>query len=154
MNVPSTNGSNGRGAGGRFAVGNAGGPGNPHGRRVAQLRAALLDAVTDDDLQAIVAKLVEMAKGGDLRAMKEVLDRTLGKPPAALAVEIGVACDSCPQMMTPEQRRAKLVDLAERLGVKDKFDASSEIRQEHRQLLSEPDYLEFQRQRALEADAG
>ena len=87
MNTPSANGSNGRGAGGRFAVGNAGGPGNPHGRRVAQLRAVLLDAVSDDDLQAIVTKLVEMAKGGDLRAMKEVLDRTLGKPQEADFIE-------------------------------------------------------------------
>ena len=81
MNTPSPNGSNGRGAGGQFAVGNAGGPGNPHGRRVAQLRAVLLDAVTDDDVQAIVAKLVERAKGGDLRATKAVLDRPPGKPP-------------------------------------------------------------------------
>ena len=61
---------------------------------------------------------------------------------------------SCPQMMTPEQRRAKLADIAERLGVKDALDASSEIRQPHQELFNEPDYLEFQRQRALEADAG
>ena len=65
-----------------------------------------------------------------------------------------MACDSCPQIVTPEQRRAKLADIAERLGVKDALDAGSEIRQAHQELLNEPDYLEFQRQRALDADAG
>ncbi len=88
MATPSPNGCNGRTASGQFAVGNAGGPGNPHGRRVERLRAALLDAVTDDDVRAIVAKLVEMAKGGDLRAMKEVLDRTLGKSLAAVSLDV------------------------------------------------------------------
>ena len=39
-------------------------------------------------MRAIAAKLVEMAKGGDLRAMKEVLDRTLGKPPAAVSLNV------------------------------------------------------------------
>ncbi len=76
------------------------------------------------------------------------------KPPAAVAIDVGVACESCPQMMTPEQRRAKLADIAERLGVKDALDASSEIRQAHQELLNEPHYLEYQRQRVLEADAG
>ena len=95
MATPSPNGSNGRTAGGQFAVGNAGGPGNPHGRRVEQLRAGLLDAVTDDDLRAIVSKLVEMAKGGDLPAMKEVLDRTLGKPPAAVTLDVSAHDDVC-----------------------------------------------------------
>lgn len=73
--TPSPNGSNGR-----FSKGNAGGPGNPYARRVARLRGLLLDAVTDDDLKAIVAAMVEKAKGGDLNAAREVLTRTLGKP--------------------------------------------------------------------------
>ena len=123
MAAPSANGSNGRGAGVRFAVGNAGGPGNPHGRRVAQLRTVLLDAVTDDDLQAIVAKLVEMAKGGDLRATKEVLDRTLGKSPAAVVIEIGGPCESCPPSLTTEEVRARLAALDERLKVQLGVDA-------------------------------
>ena len=50
--APSTNGHNGRGLAGRFAKGNPGGPGNPHGARVAALRAVLLDTVTDADLRA------------------------------------------------------------------------------------------------------
>lgn len=77
---PSPNRADGRGAGGRFAKGNPGGPGNPFARRVARLRSLLLDAVSDDDLQAIAAKLVERAKAGDLAAAREVLTRTIGKP--------------------------------------------------------------------------
>jgi len=40
----------------------------------------LYAAVTDDDMTAIVAKLVAMAKEGNLAAIREVLDRTTGKP--------------------------------------------------------------------------
>ena len=79
---PSTNGDNGggRGPSGRFAKGNRGGPGNPHARRVARLRSILLKTVTEDDLQGIVAMLVQKAKDGDLAAAREVLNRLVGKP--------------------------------------------------------------------------
>jgi hypothetical protein len=40
----------------------------------------MLDAVTDDDLRAIVAALVAAAKAGDTVAAREVLDRTIGMP--------------------------------------------------------------------------
>lgn len=80
MSTPSPNGANGRGPDGRFAKGNSGGPGNPYAKRAAKLRSALYEAVTDDDLRAIVAKLVESAKGGDIAAAREVLDRLLGRP--------------------------------------------------------------------------
>lgn len=78
--APSPNGSNGRNPSGRFAKGNAGGPGNPYARKVAKLRSVMLQAVTQADMKAIVKKLVDEAKGGDVRAAKEVLDRCLGKP--------------------------------------------------------------------------
>ena len=65
---------------GRFAPGWKGGPGNPYAAQVARLRAEMLNAVTPDDMRAIVSRLVELAKGGDVRAIKEVLDRTLGRP--------------------------------------------------------------------------
>ena len=71
----------------RFACGNIGGPGNPHAKQVGALRAALLAAVSTDDLTAIVGKLVELAKGGDVRAIREVLDRTLGRPVEADLLE-------------------------------------------------------------------
>ncbi len=87
MVTPSANGANGRGPNGRFAKGNLGGPGNPHASRTARLRAMLLDNVTDDDFKTVVAKLVAMAKGGDLAAIRELLDRMMGKPKATIELE-------------------------------------------------------------------
>ncbi len=77
---PSRNGPNGgRDAQGQFAKGWKGGPGNPHAKKVGQLRSALLDAVTVEDMRAIVRKLIELAKAGNIQAAREVLDRCLGK---------------------------------------------------------------------------
>lgn len=80
MTSPSPNGANGRGAAGRFAKGNAGGPGNPLGKQVAALRAAMLAAVTPEDMKVLVQKLVQQAKDGNIAAAKEILDRCLGRP--------------------------------------------------------------------------
>ena len=77
---PSANGDNGRNAQGRFTEGNPGGPGNPFARQVAALRRMILDAVTEDDLKAVVAALVERAKAGDIAAARELLTRLVGKP--------------------------------------------------------------------------
>ncbi len=73
-------GSDGRDQRGRFAPGNTGGPGNPHAAQVAKLRAALLEAVTPEDLRAVVGSLVNAAKGGSVPAARELLERLLGKP--------------------------------------------------------------------------
>jgi len=80
MTRPSTNGDNGRNAGGRFAKGNAGGPGNPFARRVAQLRSLIVETITDDDMAAIVRRLVEDAKNGDKAALKMLLSYAIGTP--------------------------------------------------------------------------
>lgn len=80
---PSPNGHNGRGASGRFAKGNPGGPGNPHAQQVGKLRSAMLRAVTEADVKAIVARLVKLAKEGNVQAAREVLDRCVGKPTEA-----------------------------------------------------------------------
>ncbi len=80
MPEPSPNGSNGRDGHGRFAQGNAGGPGNPYAGKVAKLRSALLAAVTEDDVRQIVERLVRLAKEGDLAAVRELFLRTLGRP--------------------------------------------------------------------------
>src|SRR5262249_20282394 len=77
-------GSDGRGANGRFTAGNPGGPGNPFARRVAQLRSILMQAVKPEDLVAIVRKLVERAKAGDVAAAKLLLAYVLGKPAPAV----------------------------------------------------------------------
>ena len=56
---------------------------------MAALRRALLEAVTPEALAEIVAALVKRAKGGDVVAAREILDRTLGKSaPAELLQRI------------------------------------------------------------------
>jgi hypothetical protein len=63
------------------------GPGNPHVRQTARLRSALLSAVDPEDIEAVIAKLLEKALAGDVAAIKELLDRTIGRTP--LKAEIG-----------------------------------------------------------------
>ncbi len=85
--APSPNGSNGRDGSGRFAAGNAGGPGNPYAQRVGKLRSALLDAVNEDDLRGVIAALVEKAKDGNVAAAKILFNRCLGPPIASDILE-------------------------------------------------------------------
>ena len=70
----------GRDAQGRFTTGNAGGPGNPYGRRVAELRKIMLECVTDSEMRIIVGELVVQAKCGKLAAIKLLFQYILGKP--------------------------------------------------------------------------
>jgi len=74
--------ANGRDARGRFAQGNRIARGNPLARRVARLRAALLRAIEPEDIEAAVRALALRAQTGDPAAVRELLDRALGKPEA------------------------------------------------------------------------
>jgi hypothetical protein len=74
----------GRDEHGRFVVGNKGGPGNPFARQTARLRKAMLAVVTDEDMQAIAAKLIELARGGDVAAAKVLLAYVIGRPAEAV----------------------------------------------------------------------
>ncbi len=77
----SPNGANGeRDAQGRFLPGCKGGPGNPLGKRIAQLRAALVEAVSEADMREIAETLARLAKGGDTIAARILFDRVLGRP--------------------------------------------------------------------------
>ncbi len=87
VSSPSPNGSNGRDASGRFVRGNSGGPGNPHAAKVGKLRSALLKAVTQKRMAAVVAALVREAEAGNVTAIRELLDRVLGKPVEADLIE-------------------------------------------------------------------
>jgi len=79
--APSPIGGNGqRDTNGRFVKGNSGGPGNPHGREVAQIRSMIHSAVTEADLREVLAALVTKAKEGDVPAAHELLNRLGGKP--------------------------------------------------------------------------
>src|SRR4051812_17594013 len=73
----------GRDERGRFTRNNKGGPGNPFARRVAALRQAGVNAVSEEDLAEIIVEMVECAKDGDVAAARLVLSYTLGKPGAA-----------------------------------------------------------------------
>jgi hypothetical protein len=72
MLAPTTNGSNGRDASGRFAPGNAGGPGNPYAKRVARLRTALVQAIKPGDVAEVVNAMLRAAKGGDVAAARMI----------------------------------------------------------------------------------
>jgi hypothetical protein len=72
---------------GKFTKGNTVGRGNPFARRVARFKAAALQAVTPQDLQAVVRRLVEAAKQGDTAAARVILPYLVGKPEGAVEVD-------------------------------------------------------------------
>src|SRR5262249_29749638 len=75
-----TSSSSGRDAGGRFAKGNPGGPGNPYTRQTAQLRQAVLETMNETEIRLITQKLLTLAREGDIQAIKLVLAYAVGKP--------------------------------------------------------------------------
>jgi len=68
----------------RFARGNKAGCGNPYTRRVGELRAAFLDAVTPDNIQSLAHALLAKALDGDLPAAQLFLSYAVGKPGDAI----------------------------------------------------------------------
>lgn len=81
---------NGRDVAGRFTLGNPGGPGAAAHRRTVrarELQAALVEAVTSQDIADVIRALVAQAKSGDVSAARELLDRCLGRPAQLVAVE-------------------------------------------------------------------
>src|ERR1043165_2305411 len=70
----------GRDVHGRFRKGNPGGPGNPFARKVAALRKALLDMVSEQDLREIVVLLKHKAQSGDLTAIRLLFQYCIGRP--------------------------------------------------------------------------
>lgn len=82
--TPSTNGNGGRDPRtGRYLENNPGGPGNPMSARVQELRQLFYSCVTDEDMKAVVKQLVAEAKSGNVQAIKEYLERALGKTESA-----------------------------------------------------------------------
>ena len=70
--------------GGKFAPGNklAVGRRDPQVPHIKKLRMALRTAIDEEDVLAIMVKVVEEAKRGDMKAAEMVLDRVFGKPVA------------------------------------------------------------------------
>ena len=102
MPTPLANGENGRDVMGRFARGNAGGPGNPYNAQVAKLRAAMMAAVSEQDITQVVAMLIQEAKKGDVAAARELLDRVFGKAAGKmdLAIETPESAERAAQVQT------------------------------------------------------
>jgi hypothetical protein len=73
----------GRERNGRFALGNPGGPGNPHARSTAKFYKAFRE-VAETQFTEVVQEIFKRAKEGDWHAMRMVLDYTLGKPAPAM----------------------------------------------------------------------
>ena len=80
--------TNGRTAEGRFAVGNAGGTGNPLAKRMYRMRAELLAAVAPETIRAAAQKLGEQAAEGDIAAMKLLFEYVVGRPPQAIELTV------------------------------------------------------------------
>lgn len=93
-NTPSPTVVNGRSSGrdthGRFTAGNRFARGNPHNQRAQLLRARLLERVAGDDIDRIIEALIAKAKTGDIVAIREVLDRCMGKPRQAIDMDAQV----------------------------------------------------------------
>ncbi len=70
----------GREGGGRFAVGNGGGPGNPYARQVAAYRRAVHRAVSEEDMEEITRAVKARAKAGDMAAARLLYAYTAGRP--------------------------------------------------------------------------
>jgi hypothetical protein len=83
--------SNGRDQRGRFATGNAGGPGGSR-KRAFVLRRAAEEAITEEHIQVMMRKALRMALEGNLSAMRFVMERVVGRaaeaPAEAEAVDL------------------------------------------------------------------
>jgi hypothetical protein len=71
---------NGRSADGRFAKGNAGGPGNPFYRKQAEFRRAVLELFTPEDVMSLLRVMLALGRNGDVAAAKVFLEYVVGKP--------------------------------------------------------------------------
>ena len=98
-------GTDGRDNAGKFSAGNSFGRGNPVARHAQRLRQLFVQAVTEDDVTAIVKKLVAMAKDGDIQAANLLLTRALGKPSTS---EVTLPLDDVPIVLTAAEQREAL----------------------------------------------
>ncbi len=99
----STPPASGRNANGTFAPGNTFAKGNPYGKRVGELRSALLGSVSDQDWNQILARLVQLARQGEPWAVREVLDRTVGRHEA---VDLAVRLEQLEQTLTARENES------------------------------------------------
>ena len=77
--LPSPHEGNGRDEHGKFSYGNKCARGNPLAGRAMQLRAELLAVLTPEAIHQVAERLLERALKGNLKAIAETLDRSIGK---------------------------------------------------------------------------
>lgn len=66
---------------GQFEKGNKGGPGNPFGKQISQLRSKLFKMITKGKtFDQVVNSLINQANNGNVAAIKIIFEYTLGKP--------------------------------------------------------------------------
>ncbi|MGD8307406.1 MAG: hypothetical protein PVF17_12190 [Ignavibacteria bacterium] len=82
IDKPKTTDKTDRDAKGRFIKGNkaaTGGPGSAS-TTTTKLKHCFQQNVTEEDIKDVIAKHLELAKRGDMSAIKELYDRLFGKP--------------------------------------------------------------------------
>lgn len=102
----------GRTATGQFAKGNQAAKGNPYTKKAAEMRKALYQAITPDDVREIVETLKVQAKAGDLKAIAILFDRVLGTAQAGIDLlerleQLETALDAVEQAAENETNRRK-----------------------------------------------
>lgn len=78
--------TNGRDTRGRFAVGNAGGPGRPPRQTEAEYLTIMQGVCTAERWRVIIGKAVEQAEGGDRHAREWLAGYLVGRPRQRLDV--------------------------------------------------------------------
>lgn len=77
----------------------------PTGEWMARLRAAMFNAVTERDMQELVASLLEKAKKGDLGAARLLLSYVVGSPNLQIENAVVVAGPHAGVPLTLPERR-------------------------------------------------
>lgn len=88
-NIPSGNGTNGKDPKtGKFLPGNKlGTGGDPYAARKTQFRTVLMEAFTPAEMLKVANALLKAARKGEPWAVRELLDRMLGKPKEHLELD-------------------------------------------------------------------
>ena len=79
--------SSGEPRGRPFVKGNPGGPGNPAGATIEQLRHVFVAQCTPERMARIADRMLDSAEKGDVQACKEILNRVLGAATQQVKVE-------------------------------------------------------------------
>jgi len=73
-------GNGGRGPDGKFLPGNRLATGNPRNAKAQRLRGVLIERLTVAGMRKVADALIREAQGGDIQAIRELLNRVCGRP--------------------------------------------------------------------------